>query len=147
MSSRLSKFRSVHTYVMLQTVYFGWICTVCHWCQKLGSWWKFEPNWLKMAKIAVLSYRCETEKKCQFWKQLCDRCKKLGSWWNFEPNHLKNGQNSILSYRRETEKKMSILKTAMWSVSKVRKHWWKYFRYSKSVKKQSSMGGEAQWLE
>ena len=27
MSSRLSKFRSVHTYVMLRTVYFGWICT------------------------------------------------------------------------------------------------------------------------
>ena len=26
MSSRLSKIRSVHTYVMLRTVYFGWIC-------------------------------------------------------------------------------------------------------------------------
>ena len=27
MSSRLSKIRSVHTYVMPWTVYFGWICT------------------------------------------------------------------------------------------------------------------------
>ena len=27
MSSRLSKIRSVQTYVMLRTVYFGWICT------------------------------------------------------------------------------------------------------------------------
>ena len=27
MSSRLSKVRSVHTYVMHRTVYFGWICT------------------------------------------------------------------------------------------------------------------------
>ena len=27
MSSRLSKIRSVHTYVMLRTVYFGWICS------------------------------------------------------------------------------------------------------------------------
>ena len=26
MSSRLSKIRSVHTYVMIWTVYFGWIC-------------------------------------------------------------------------------------------------------------------------
>ena len=28
MSSRLSKIRSVHTYVMLRTVYFGWICSI-----------------------------------------------------------------------------------------------------------------------
>ena len=28
MSSRLSKIHSVHTYVMLRTVYFGWICTL-----------------------------------------------------------------------------------------------------------------------
>ena len=27
MSSRLTKIRSVHTYVMLRTVYFGWICS------------------------------------------------------------------------------------------------------------------------
>ena len=28
MSSRLTKIRSVHTYVMLRTVYFGWICII-----------------------------------------------------------------------------------------------------------------------
>ena len=28
MSSRLSKIRSLHTYVMLRTVYFGWICMI-----------------------------------------------------------------------------------------------------------------------
>ena len=37
MSSRLSKIRSVHTYVMPRTVYFGWICTILplQWRRKL----------------------------------------------------------------------------------------------------------------
>ena len=37
MSSRLSKIRSVHTYVMLRTVYFGWIC-ILKWNMLNGIW-------------------------------------------------------------------------------------------------------------
>ena len=36
MSSRLSKIRSVHTYVMPRTVYFGWICS---WRQSSRAQW------------------------------------------------------------------------------------------------------------
>ena len=31
MSSRLPKIRSVHVYVMVRTVYFGWICIIAKW--------------------------------------------------------------------------------------------------------------------
>ena len=58
-----------------------------------------------MAEIAILSYRCETEKKnvtfecgfanvwnrkkCHFWKLLCNQHQKIGGgWWKFELNWL-----------------------------------------------------------
>ena len=49
MSSRLSKIRSVHTYVMPRTVYFGWICT------KYQTWvTNILTFWMNAFKIKIL---------------------------------------------------------------------------------------------
>ena len=108
---------------------------------------KIWVNWLKMAKIAFLSYMCEiekkmsifessyvigikskkvlsyrreTEKKCQFWKQLCGLSQNLGSWWKFEPNWLKMAKIAFWVTGVKQRKKCQIMKAAMGLVSKVR---------------------------
>ena len=54
MSSRLSKLRSVHMYVMPWTVYFGWICSTKTMLVSFWSFWmylSFEPKnfWLLLS--------------------------------------------------------------------------------------------------
>ena len=54
MSSRLSKIRSEHTYVMPRTVYFGWICTR----------WEFRPFPAFVSRVLHPNAKNHSESDC-----------------------------------------------------------------------------------